>query len=486
MITIKRTALLALLALAPGRAFAGEIVDSSAALVAAVRDGAEGLTIEIAPGVYELNAPLEPKPGMTIRGAGMTKTIITHVTGWKPSTKTLPDPEMKTQGMDTYAYLVRLKDNAAGITISDMTLRAPQLHGAVYGWKNQDLHLHHLRIENTLWTGIRTFLMRRAKIHDCEFIDAGGRWKRGGLPGVDGGITGGAIFPIWMADCEIAHNRFVRTQKGKADEFYGIKGRQGKRCRIHHNTIEVNFSIEFPFENDEDMEIDHNVCRGAISIPKYAGGPVPESGRTFYLHHNWLRNSYSIEFVRNGAEISQNLFDFDVEEDGGNLISGFGRAAAKGPASFHNNLVNNPGRGVIWINEIFNNLDIHNNHVIARTTVTPRREGLFGFNRGCDFKTITIRDNIIECKGLARPLLRCEESYGAVIRDNLLTNVSDTDRYDNPRTDARAGPEKPLKFDCGVHGEFTVDGWNARPTAKHHEGVTTRAGASRGSTLGRE
>ncbi|HYW79212.1 MAG TPA: right-handed parallel beta-helix repeat-containing protein, partial [Thermoguttaceae bacterium] len=350
--------------------------------------------------------------------------------------------------------------------ISDMTLRGPQLHGAIFGWKNADLHLHHLRIQNTLWTGIRTFSMRGAKIHDCEFIDAGGRWKRGGEPGLDGGITGGAIFAIWMADSEIAHNRFVRTQMGKADEFYGIKGRQGKRCRIHHNTIEVNFSIEFPFENDEDMEIDHNVCHGTISIPKYAGGPVPESGRTFHIHHNWMQNSYSIEFVRNGAEISHNLFDFDIEKDWGNLISGFGNASAGGPASFHNNLVSNPGRGVIWINEIYNNLDIHNNHIITRTTITPREDGLFGFNRGCDFTTISIRDNIVECQGRPRPLLRCDESYAAIVRNNRLTNVSDTTRYDNPRTDARAGLEEPLRFECGVHGEFSVDGWKAQPTAK--------------------
>jgi nitrous oxidase accessory protein len=401
---------------------------------------------------------------MTLKGAGMDQSILTHVTGWKPATTTLPDPEMKTKGMDTHAYLIRLQDHAAGITISNMTLRAPRLHGAIFGWRNHGLHVHHVRVHDTLWTGIRTFSLQGAKIVDCEFIDAGGRWKRGGQPGIDGGITGGAIFAIWMADSEIAHNRFVRTQPNKADEFYGIKGRQGKRCRIHHNTIEVNFSIEFPFENDEDVEIDHNVCHGTISIPKHAGGPVPESGRTFHIHHNWMRNSYSIEFVRNGVEISHNLFDFDVQKDGGNLISGFGKASAQGPASFHNNLVSNPGRGVIWLNEIFNNLEIRANHIITRTTATPRQEGLFGFHRGCDFQTISIRDNLIECQGQPRPLLRCDESYSARIRNNALTNVSDSDRYDNPPTDTRAGLEHPLQFECGVHGEFTIDGWTARPS----------------------
>ena len=138
-------------------AVVGGTIDSTAALVAAVRDGAEGTTIAIAAGTFKLDSPLEPKRGMTLKGAGMDKTIITHTAGWKPSTLTLPDPEMKTKGMDTHAYLIRLKDKAADITISDMTLRGPNLHGALYGWKNENVHLHHLRVQDTLWTGIRAF-----------------------------------------------------------------------------------------------------------------------------------------------------------------------------------------------------------------------------------------------------------------------------------------------------------------------------------------
>jgi len=440
-------------------------VDTPAKLVAAVREGADGDTIEIAAGTYELDAALELKAKMTLVGAGLEKTILTHSKKWKPSTKTLPDPEMKLEGLDTEAYLIRLKRDTAGVTISDLTLRAPQLHGAIFAWFHTGLHVHHVRIQETLWSGIRTFGLQKAKIHDCEFVDAGGRWEKG-QPGVKGGITGGAIFSIWMADSEISHNRFVRTRKGAAEEFYGIKGRQGKRCRIHHNTIEVNFSIEFPFENDEDVEIDHNICHGTISIPKYAGGVVPKSGRTFHIHHNWMKDSYSIEFVRNGVEIDHNLFDFDLKNDGGNLISAFGDAAAKGPASFHNNLVNNPGRGVIWINEVFNNLEVRNNHIITRTTPTPRKDGLFGFNPKCDFKTISIRDNIIECRGQERPLLRAKESYGSTIQNNTLTGISDTKLFENGKTDKPIGPETPLKFDCGVHGEIGVDGWKVTPAKK--------------------
>lgn len=445
-----------------------EPIGSTRKLVAAVNEGAAGATIEIGPGRFELDAPLEPKTGMTIKGAGVGKTIITHKPSWKPSTKSLPDPEVKLKGLDSRAYLIRLQDKAADISISHLTLQGPQVHGAIFGLGNRNVHLHHLRIDNFLYSGIRTFTMSDSKIHDCEFIGAGGKWKRGGVPGEKGGISGGAIFATWMSDTEIAHNRISYgppdRRPGKAGGHYGIKGRGGRRIHIHHNTIGVNFSIEFPFEGADQFEIDHNILHGVVSIPKYAGGKVPASGRTYHLHHNYFTTSYAIEFVRNGVEIDHNLFDFDPEKDGGNLISAFGRAPAAGPALFHNNLVNNPGRGVIWIKEPYDNLTVRNNHIITRTTATPRTEGLFGLNGKSDFKTIRIADNVIECIGQARPLLRGEPSYQATVRNNRLINVADADRFPAAEVGTKAGLTSSLNFQCGAHGESKVNGWDLHPS----------------------
>ena len=444
--------------LGPNVGYCQTRVSNSAELVAAVRKVSEGDVIELAEGRFEVEATLELKTRMTLKGAGPGKTILTHSPRWKATMKGLPDPEMTLDGLDTDAYLIRIVRDTEGVTISDMTLRCPHLHGAIFAWFHKGLHIHDVRIEETMWSGIRTFGMQKAKIHNCEFIDAGGRWDRG-EPGVKGGITGGGIFACWMADCEIRDNRFTRSRKEPEREFYGVKARQGIRTRIHHNTIEVGFALELPFENDEDVEIDHNFLRHAVSIPKYAGGVVPASGRTFHIHHNWFKESYSIEFVRNGVEIDHNLFDFDTKEDHGNLIAAFGEAPAGGPAVFHNNLVSNPGRGVIWMNEVFNNLEIRNNHVIARPTLTPRTEGLFGFNPHCDFRTISIKDNVIECEGASRPLLRCDESYECVVENNKLMNISDADKLKNAKADRPIGLEKPLKFECGANGEFAVSGW---------------------------
>ena len=446
-------------------AFAKVSVSTSKELVAAVRNGSEGETIQLAAGVFKLDSTLELKSGMTLKGAGIEKTTVTNSKTWNPSTKSLPDPEMTMDGLDVDAYLIRIKRDTSGATLSDMTLSAPQLQGAIFSWFHTGMHLHHLRIKETQWSGLRSFGMQKAKIHDCEFIDAGGRWEKG-MPGVKGGLTGGAIFAVWMSDSEIYNNQFIRKSEAPEHEFYGIKVRQGVRCRVHHNTIEANFSMEFPFESDEDVEIDHNICYGTISIPKYAGGPKPKSGKTFHIHHNWFKDSYSIEFVRNGVEIDHNLFDFSLKADHGNLIAGFGEVSAEGPASFHNNLVSNPGRGVVWIGEVFNHLEVRNNHIITRTTATPRDEGLFGLNQKCYFNTIVIKDNWIECIGLARPLFRNAESYFAAVENNKLTNVSDIKKLKNVKADRPIGLEKPLKFECGFGGKVIVNGWLAIPEKK--------------------
>lgn len=119
------------------------------------------------------------------------------------------------------------------------------------------------------------------------------------------------------------------------------------------------------------------------------------------------------------------------------LFLSFGKAAAQNSAVFYNNLVKNPGPSIICINEPYSDFVIRNNHVIARTTATPHTEGLFGFHSDCDFKTIEIRDNRIECIGQTRPLLRRDESYGATVENNLLINVSGTHRFKNPMSENR-------------------------------------------------
>ncbi|MBD3419654.1 MAG: hypothetical protein GF398_05990 [Chitinivibrionales bacterium] len=93
---------------------------------------------------------------------------------------------------------------------------------------------------------------------------------------------------------------------------------------------------------------------------------------------------------------------------------------------------------------VCNNISFRNNHVKANTTVTPRTEGLFGFNRTSDFSTIEIIDNISECYGTTRPLLRNDESCGATSENNTFTNITLRPACTNPSTGNPRGPRESL------------------------------------------
>ncbi|MEX2381944.1 MAG: DNRLRE domain-containing protein [Opitutales bacterium] len=425
-------------------------VSTPSQLVNAVNNGAAGDTVNVAAGTYEVTATLKPKANMTIRGAGAGNTLLRNAASWDPGTTGLPDNATDSGSVVRTAYLFDFSNNN-GITLSEMTLDgSKKLHGAIFGNYAQSMTLHDLIIKNYRWSGIRTWAMQNSDIYNNHFIDAGG-WQ--------GGTTGGMIYGTWTNTTAFFDNTFSKT--ASQGSVYGIKGREFRNSRIAYNTILLgHFSIELPHENDYWVEIDHNYMDGPISIPKGGGGgTVPADGYTFWIHHNYMTNGYSIESARSGVIIEHNLFDFDVSKDGSNLISNW-TPSVVGPMVMRNNLIKNPGRGIYWSDQVYYNFTFENNHVITNTTVTPRTEGLFGFPSSSDFSTLTIRNNIIECNGVSRPLVRNSASYATNISNNTLTNVSDSGNYTNPNTGAARGITTPLFFKVGAFEAYQVDGWD--------------------------
>jgi nitrous oxidase accessory protein len=393
---------------------------------------------------------------MTIKGAGPGQTILRNAATWAPGNEGLTQDEgANRRGVRCDAYLLNLGDNAAGVTVTDLTLTGPQLHGGICGFSVSRLEVARVEFRSFLWAGVRAFGVTDARFHHNTFFDAGGKAE------VTKGSSGGGLYLTYAKKTEIHDNRFARSM---GNDSYGVKGREGREVRIHHNTIHTNFSIEFPHENDHTVEIDHNYLGGTLSIPKHGGGSVPAGGYTFRIHHNYFTTSYAIEYQRSGVEIAHNLFDFNRQRDGGNLISGFGAAAAKGGTKMHDNLIRNPGRGLYWNEGVYNDFAFYNNHVIAETTATPRMEGLFDFRpmregATTDWTTIAIRDNVFELIGTSRPLLRNTASHAAVIENNTFVNVRDQAMFANPDTGRKRGPVAPLAFKLGAEEEYTVDGW---------------------------
>ncbi|MEO1575311.1 MAG: right-handed parallel beta-helix repeat-containing protein, partial [Pseudomonadota bacterium] len=216
-------------------------------LVDAVDNGAEDDVVDIAPGVYTLTAPLQPKSGMHLRGSGADQTVITASAKWLPGLDGLPDNAVDHTSVNRSAYLIDLGDQRQNVTLSGMTLTGPELHGAVYGNNCDGLTLRGLRFDGFRWSAVRLFRMDNGRIHDNTFVDAGGRAQ------VTTGQTGGAVFMTFTRDSELWNNRILKTSDHPGN-FFGFKGRKATNTRIHHNTVLVGFSLELPFENDLNVE----------------------------------------------------------------------------------------------------------------------------------------------------------------------------------------------------------------------------------------
>lgn len=450
------TLLCLLLAASPSHAGKTKRVKNVSELMKAVNQGSNGDTIEIAAGTYWLKEPLRPKDKMTIRGAGRSKTYLKASSSWKPGTGGLPDQTEEPGSVKKNAYMFSLSWETTDVTITQVNLDGRgRLHGAIHGDNPDRLEVTNALIDDFVWSGIRTFRLDHGNFHDINFIDAGGK---------HGNTTGGALFMTWTTFTEVSDCKFSASSSYPRKEFYGIKGHQTEHGLYHHNTfLNPGFSVEFPHANDHNNELSYNYLKRTVSLPKDGGGSVARSGVNWRIHHNVFKQSYSLEWSRNAVEVDHNLFDFSTNEDGGHVITSWS-PKSKGPTRFHDNLIKNPGRGLIVTTSAYNNFSFYNNHVIANKTKTPRGDGLFGFHQDTDFSTISIKNNIIECIGKNRKLMRHSKAYKATIENNTLKGISDTGQYKNRKTSNRRGPRSALKFKCGRHDEYSVDRWSVKHT----------------------
>ncbi|BAM02803.1 right-handed parallel beta-helix repeat-containing protein [Phycisphaera mikurensis] len=463
---------------------AAQPVSTVAGLRAAVAAASDGDVVELAAGDYTLASSLQIRSGVTLRGAGTGRTTLRAADGWRPAFGGSLDDGTNFRRLDPSAYLIDLGRGVSdGARIEGMTLTGANLHGAVAGVATDRLAFEDLEVRDFGWSGIRLFISNDSVFRGNAFHNAGGR---AGGPGVKSGPTGGALNLTYLKTSEIANNRITRDPG--SDNVFGVKGREFRDVDVHHNTIDTNFAIELPFENDERVTIRHNFLDGTVSLPKFGGGREnigPEgSDSAFEIHHNVLTRAYSIEGTRNNLDVHHNLFSIDPDDDGGNLMSSFGggfKGVVGGPVSFRDNLIDNPGRGIFWSDEPHDNFEFIRNHVrLDESEPNPFGTGLFGFRVSqddgeggrseTDFSTLTLADNLFEVLGgedATRELFRNPQSFAARVENNDFDGITFTaapENFDfaafNPDTGAARGPSGPLVFHAGVGGEYAVDGFS--------------------------
>jgi hypothetical protein len=430
-------------------------VTTVAELIQAASTSNVGDTISVAAGVYELESSLQLRPGVNLIGAGIGQTEIRNASTWsRPLNSSTVENLTDSNTVDRTAYLIDLGNNTNNVRISGLTLSGPQLHGGIYGNNSDGLQITGNEFRNFQWAGVRTFRLDGGTISDNKFLDAGGRVN------VTSGTTGGGVFVTFTGTTQISNNQFDKSA-GSLGNYFGIKGEGATDVQISNNTINTNFAIEFPFRNDAGVVIRNNYLGGVVSIPKSDGGPTVPAGDSFRITENYFNTSYAIEGARDGLLVERNLFDFSTDADTGNLYTQFGSTGVDGPVVFSENLIKNPGRGILSSAGRADNFTFTNNHVMGEITITPRTEGLFGFRPDVDFSTIEIADNIFELTGLDRPLFKNANGLSLIdIENNLLTGISDAGSYNNPQTGATRGPTSPLQFSVGVNQQYRIDGFS--------------------------
>jgi len=124
--------LLTLFATALTFSLRAEPVSTADALAVAVAEAKSGAVIELAAGTFRLTQPMDVKGGVTLKGAGIGKTIVTSAESWSANPATLPEPETDRLKFDQSGYLIRCVNDTDNITISVWRDSSPDARAAAY------------------------------------------------------------------------------------------------------------------------------------------------------------------------------------------------------------------------------------------------------------------------------------------------------------------------------------------------------------------
>ena len=401
--------------------------------------------IHIAPGEYVAVRTARPKSGLTIVGRKAWGTDATRIVASKDWG--LGDaPHEGSPG----EYLIAF-EKANDIKIHSLALASDPPHrinGAIRSFRSENVTLQNLVIEEFRWAGIHAEINQQLTILECRLRNASMERSK---------YWGGHIRTRYLRDSEIAHNRIEAESGG-----YGYKGGGHTGMTFHHNYVDTPyFAFESAHENEHGVEIHHNYMTACISIPKSVQSPDPTKqgfDYTFWIHHNYLTDSYTIEGPRNHLRVDHNWIH--IEKPNGRVYTHHG-GTNHGPVWFHHNVVENVDRGLIWMNEgLAERIYVYNNTVFCADAGT-RTGALLGAWTAERLNDWQFKNNVVVAAwSQPRSLLNMKRGVPEKIsvKRNLFVNVLDVPEgniVDETPGLARRG-DKPGPFYVPAGGESVV------------------------------
>ncbi|MGD1897660.1 MAG: right-handed parallel beta-helix repeat-containing protein [Phormidesmis sp.] len=402
--------------------------------------------IQLGPGEFIATETARPQSGIQIVGSKgpAEETSIIASDSWPLSS----DP--RDQNSVANEYLLDLQD-VQNISVQKLTLSSSQQHpitGAIRVAGSQNVQLHDLSVKHFRWSGLHLEHSEQLEIYNNHIENASLEKFR---------FQNGLIRTQFIKHAQIHHNTIVSTE----ENGYGYIGGGHENVRIHHNTFSLakGFAIESAHENEFGVEIDHNTANQTISIPKGRQGADPNRrgyDYTFWIHHNFLTDSYTVEGPRNHLRISHNYVRID--QPNGRVYTHHG-GNNQGPVWMHHNVIENVDRAVIWMNRgLAENIYVFNNTIFLANS--PRAGAVLGGSRPERINNWIVTNNIIVAPETQPRKLFRDDSVGAKItaNNNLMVNLTNVPQGNITDLDPELSQQgdKPFPFYAPQSNESTV------------------------------
>lgn len=374
-------------------------------------------TIELGSGTFIAKRAARPKSGVTIIGQGIdgdSATRIVAAKDWK-----LSDNPNRGDEVPEDECLIVWRD-VSDMAVRDLVLASTPDHritAGLYGRGVKGAEVANLHVHDFRWAGLQLIRSRNLNVHHNRVENASTekhKWHNG------------LIRTRWIKDSKVHHNRIVSTEGGG----YGYKGGGHERVRIHHNHIEVvgGFSIESAHEHEFGVEIDHNFLNRCVSVPKGNQSADPadrDCEYTFWIHHNLMTHSYTIEGPRNHLRVSHN--HIRIEKTNGRVYTHHG-GTNHGPVWIHHNVIENVDRALIWMNEgLAENIFVYNNTVFC-ADAGDRAGGLIGAYSEERLNNWVVKNNVFVAPA-SQPRSLMDQKRGVPTKitatHNVCVNVTD-------------------------------------------------------------
>ncbi len=377
-------------------------------------------TIQLGPGRFVAQRTARPKSGVTIAGTqrdGENATTLIAASDW-PLCK---DPRKGDISGEFLIAVHKKRGKAENVTVRHLTLASDPAHritGAVLVRGARHGSLHHLHVRDFRWSGIRLEHSSDLDVHHSRLHNAATDKF---------GWHGGAIRTRWIKHSAIHHNRISSDEHGGGGYGYKAGGHEG--VRIHHNHFDIHrgFAIESAHENEYGVEVDHNFANRCISIPKGGQGADPnERGYpySFWIHHNVLTDSYTIEGPRNHLLFERNYVP--IAKPNGRVYTHHG-GKNHGPIWIRHNVITGVDRAFVWMNQgLAENIRVYNNTVFC--AVAGKRAGiLIDSYRADRLNNWVVKNNVFVAPDAApRKLIQTERGVPdkVIVQGNLCINCT--------------------------------------------------------------